>query len=204
MNKILMEVLDWTKSIAIVFVITILINVFIFEPYTVSGDSMLPNFHGANDYIEPKATADRIILLKLPSLFNAKPSYEDVVIIDSRVTRTRTLKDEFIDNAIISRIIGRSNENFYIKRVIGLPGDTLEYRDGKVYRNGELLEEDYILEEMSVPFETITVPEDHVYVMGDNRNFSKDSRSLGPIPLENVRGEVMVRIYPFNRISVSF
>ncbi|WP_025026573.1 signal peptidase I [Caldalkalibacillus mannanilyticus] len=199
--RILKEIVEWTKTLIFVFSITILINVFIFEPYTVSGSSMEPTFQGAdifsaNDVLK----ADRVFLFKLPHILGVEAKHGDIVIVDSRVERIRTLKDEFLDNFLVSLIRGHRSEDFWIKRVIGKEGDVLEYIDGKVYRNGEELNEPYINEEMEEPFTKVVVPENHVYVMGDNRNLSKDSRAIGAIPVENIRGSVVVRYYPFEKI----
>lgn len=85
-----------------------------------------------------------------------------------------------------------------IKRVIGLPGETVEIRDGKTYINGQLLDEsaywnDYIYGDM----EAVTVPEDSVFVMGDNRNVSLDSRMEGPVPYYRIIGRAVFVIWPF-------
>ncbi|MNJ75537.1 Signal peptidase I S [compost metagenome] len=78
---------------------------------------------------------------------------------------------------------------FYVKRVIGLPGDTIEVKGGELYRNGTLLDEPYIKEAMLNNYEQVwEIPEDHVFVMGDNRNNSNDSRSIGPVPQDHIMG----------------
>jgi signal peptidase I len=202
-RNVLLEIFDWSKSLLLVFGLTVLITVFLFEPYAVSGSSMEPTFKGA-DPLEKGSllTADRVILYKLPKLMGSEPEYEDIVIIDSRVKRVRSLKDELIDNVLISLFLGKKNESFWIKRVIGKEGDMLEFRDGKVYRNGEKLKEEYIKEAMLMPSSPIEVPHDHIFVMGDNRNNSEDSRMIGPIPIENVRGTILLRFYPFQKMKV--
>lgn len=86
-----------------------------------------------------------------------------------------------------------------IKRVIGLPGDTIEVRDGLLYRNGARVEEPYLNEPlMSFDMDEVTVPEGHYFVMGDNRNESMDSRSasVGPIPEADVIGHALCIIWP--------
>lgn len=85
-----------------------------------------------------------------------------------------------------------------IKRVIGLPGETVEVRDGAIYIDGEALDEsaywnDYIVSDMA----PVTVPEDHVFVVGDNRNWSLDSRAVGPVPYYRIIGKAMCIIWPF-------
>jgi signal peptidase I len=200
---IIREIWDWVKTLAIVVAFSILISIFIVEPYKVSGSSMEPSFNGEILY-QSGSTADRVIVFKSFSLMRSTPDYEEVVIIDSRVDRKRTLKDEFLENPFISAIVRNKHDYFYIKRVIGLPGDILEYHNGQVVRNGEILDEGYIREEMRSPFQTVTVPENHVFVMGDNRNFSKDSREIGMIPIENVRGKVIIRYFPFQALGTFF
>ena len=91
----------------------------------------------------------------------------------------------------------------YIKRVIGVEGDTVAIIDGKVYLNGELLEEDYIEEDVytEVYGENYwEVPEGYVFVLGDNRHegASKDSRFFGCIPIDSIKGVTTFRYFPFN------
>lgn len=79
----------------------------------------------------------------------------------------------------------------YIKRVIGLPGDTIEISGGVLYVNGEPQIRDYTAEEMiASDFGPVTIPEGNFFMMGDNRNFSEDSRVIGPIPAKNIIGKV--------------
>ncbi len=93
-----------------------------------------------------------------------------------------------------------------IKRVIGLPGDELELRDGKVYVDGSPLEEPYLKRDTCKPglpktcsFGPVTVPKDHYFMMGDNRTNSFDSRFFGPVPEDDVLGEALVRFWPPGR-----
>ncbi|MGF1470713.1 MAG: signal peptidase I [Rubrobacteraceae bacterium] len=91
-----------------------------------------------------------------------------------------------------------------IKRAIGLPGDTLEIRQGSLYLNDERQEEDYLdgNTRRQAPFGPTTVPEDHFFAMGDNRSSSYDSRYYGPVPEENLIGEALVRYWPPGRVGV--
>lgn len=89
-------------------------------------------------------------------------------------------------------------EEKYIKRIIGLPGDQIDIREGSLYINGVLLEEDYIAEPIAFWYQkSCEVPPGHVYVLGDNRNHSDDSRRIGPIPLDHVLGRVAFVYWPF-------
>jgi len=91
-----------------------------------------------------------------------------------------------------------------IKRVVGLPGDEVAVRNGTVFVNGELQREPYTNEKMPDVsfFARTTVPEGHVFVMGDNRANSQDSRIFGPLPKENIEGEAFLRFWPPGRIGL--
>ncbi|MBP3950720.1 signal peptidase I [Bacillus suaedae] len=200
-QKFLQEIFSWTKSILVALLVAIIVSAFIIQPFTVSGSSMEPTFFGG-DSSEEDLTGDRVMIFKSSYLLGQMPEYNDVVIIDSRISRERTIQDNFLDNPIIYKLLGNSDqENLWIKRVIGKAGDKLEFKNGKVFRNGTELNEKYVDEEMEFPFETITIPEGHIYVMGDNRNGSTDSRTIGPIPDDHVIGEVFFRFYPFDKMN---
>jgi signal peptidase I len=88
-------------------------------------------------------------------------------------------------------------EELLIKRVIGLPGETVEIRNGQVYINGQQLDEPFTAEETRPGrYAKVTVPPLHVYVLGDNRNRSNDSRSFGPVPIENIVGRAWLSYWP--------
>ena len=88
-------------------------------------------------------------------------------------------------------------EELLIKRVIGLPGETVEFKNGRVYINGEQLDEPFTVDETRPGRNgTVTVPPLHVYVLGDNRDRSNDSRSFGPVPIDNVVGRAWLSYWP--------
>lgn len=97
------------------------------------------------------------------------------------------------------------SEKPYIKRIIGLPGDHISFGDGKVYVNGELLEEDYIKDQTNCRARReecdVTVPADHVFVLGDHRSNSSDSRVFGPVPIGNVVGKAWLSYWPIEDIG---
>lgn len=185
--KILNEIFDWIGSIAVALSLAIFINAFIFQPTRVSGPSMQPTLHDQ----------DYIIISKLSHTFNKTPNYNDIVVIDSRVYRERSFKDDLLQpmatylNAY--KPIVDADHSVWIKRVIGKPGDVLEFKDGKVYRNGTALTEPYVKEPMLYTSDRIVVPENHVFVMGDNRNNSSDSRYIGPVPIDHVLGTMVYK-----------
>src|SRR3990172_4993591 len=93
-------------------------------------------------------------------------------------------------------------EDDYIKRVIGLPGDHVAIYNGVVYVNGEALAEPYIMEKPDADLAEIVVPDGYVYVMGDNRNASSDSRSWGPLKIEKIIGKAVFRYWPFSTMGL--
>lgn len=89
----------------------------------------------------------------------------------------------------------------YIKRIVGLPGDEVEIKDGVLLINGEEIDEAYLAGTMDGSFGPVVVPENQLFVLGDNRNNSNDSRAWGFVPVENVKGRAIVRFYPFHRFG---
>ncbi|MGB4658004.1 MAG: signal peptidase I [Mobilitalea sp.] len=104
---------------------------------------------------------------------------------------------------------GRENDDYYVKRIIGLPGETVQIIGSDIYINGEILEEDYGLEPIEDPgraADLITLADDEYFVLGDNRNISKDSRmggvtGVGNVKKENIGGKVIFRIKPLSRFG---
>lgn len=85
-----------------------------------------------------------------------------------------------------------------IKRVIGLPGERVEVKDGKVFINGQVLDEPYLDKAMRGQYPPTVVPEGYIFVMGDNRNNSNDSRSFGPVSLDDIAGRAWLRYWPIS------
>jgi signal peptidase I len=94
-------------------------------------------------------------------------------------------------------------DELLIKRVVGLPGETVEIHGGRVFVNGEPLDEPFVDEE-TLPGRNgrVTVPPLHVFVLGDNRNHSNDSRSFGPVPIENIVGRAWLSYWPPEDLGV--
>lgn len=173
------DILEWMFCMVVAVAAMLAINLFFFRSITVSGPSM-------NNTL---TDGDKIIAAN----FCYTPQYGDIVIVQA--------------NKLKHKNTGLYGEPI-IKRVIAKSGDTLriDYANGNVYRNGELLEEDYIKELTHLhnegwlqDNEEVTVPENCIFVMGDNRNVSNDSRNLedvGFIDVDAVMGKAIVRVAP--------
>lgn len=171
-KKLLKEATSWSLSIALGTILVLLMNMYVIQTYKVDGESMLPNLKDKQYLFISKL--DRSL------------SYQDIVVIDPRIDRKRSFSDRLVDNPLLSRFGGE----FWIKRVIGIPGDEIEFRNGSLLRNGNDVEEPYVYEAMKgVPNARFVVPNNTVFVMGDNRNNSIDSRMIGPIPSSHVIGK---------------
>lgn len=104
-------------------------------------------------------------------------------------------------DVVVLRLPDRGPE-LLIKRVIALPGETIEIHDGKVYIDGHPLDEPYLNHRTGGSFGPLTIPEGQVFVMGDNRGASNDSRSFGPVPLENIVGRAWLSYWPPDHLGL--
>ena len=127
---------------------------------------------------------DRLIIEKITYRFNS-PERGDIVVFNP----TEALKEKNFNDA-------------FIKRIIGVPGDMVQVKQGQVYLNGELIEEDYISEAPAYEYGPVTVPENQYLVLGDNRNNSYDSHYWGFVPKEKLIGKAFVRFWPLPRLGI--
>ena len=161
---------------AVLGVIVALILTSMFQPSRIQGTSM-----------EPTVMDNNLVLLNKASYWMATPSYGDVVVFKSNI---------FTDN---------SEGKMLVKRIIGIENDEIEIIEGRVYRNGRAIKEDYAMglnprENMK----KIKVAEGKVFVLGDHRDISLDSRdqSIGQVKVADIVGKVSIRLYPFSEIGV--
>ncbi len=125
----------------------------------------------------------------------------DVVV----VSRIYALQRDFKRGDIIVFYLGdrKNGEGEYlVKRIIGLPGETVEIHDGIVYINGHAIKEPYIVHKDHANFGPYIVPKGKLFVLGDNRPASRDSRFFGAISEDSVVGRVVMRIYPFSQFTL--
>ena len=208
MNDKVKNILEWIYCILIAVVIAILIKYFVGTPTIVKQSSMWPTLE----------QNDRLILNRLPRTFGKMPERGDIITFEAPSNNATGLNVEDIDNPVakydneptnwwgkfIYHVLEIGKES-YIKRVIALPGEHVEIKDGKVYINGTELDEPYLTDDViTEPTGVLTdfvVPENTIFAMGDNREGSKDCRAFGCIPLERIESKVVIRFWPLNKFG---
>lgn len=201
---ILREVLDWVICFAIAFVVYLLINYFFICAPTVKQQSMHPTIKNNEKVltIRPWMKGSKF---EYGQIITFEAPIDNKLYIDSNETLYTAQYENYTGITLFLYNFLDVNKVSYIKRVIGLPGDHIVIKDGMVYRNDEKIEEPY-LREMNTEIQEqeyadVIVPENTIYVMGDNREQSKDSRSFGCIPYSRVNGYVLCRIWPLNKLG---
>ena len=174
------KIREWIKALVIAIILAGVIRQFFFAPIVVDGFSMMPTLKDT----------DRMIVNKI-SYAIGEPNHFDIIVFQAPEGKA------------------------YIKRVIGLPGDKVEYKEDTLYINDKAYAEPYLDEykaqlidggPLTEPFTLMdiidqeTVPEDHLFVMGDNRRFSKDSRHIGVISYDKVLGKTNTIYWPMKDI----
>jgi len=196
-NKVKKEIKSWSFSILGAILIAGLVNSKVFAKVRVQQSSM------ENTLI----TNEQLIVDKLSYNF-VEPKKGDIIIFNEGKEKGNVAEDtlEMVDN-IISIFNNNNNsiekDDRLIKRVIGVPGDEVDIKDGYLYLNGKKIEESYVKgETIKRDFKLpIRVPENKLFVLGDNRMISKDSRMFGFIDYKQVEGKAIYRVYPFNNIG---
>jgi len=198
------EVWEWFYTILIALVIAVCIKVYIFDIVRVDGPSMYPTL----------VNNDRLVVTKL----GYKPAQGDIIILDSTYKDRQACYTEYENENDVKlnafsklKLYFKMPKNlkikFYVKRIIGMPGDVVDLQDGKVLVNGKVLDEPYYdgITNSTDPYTKypFTVSDDCVFVMGDNRANSNDSRStlLGEVPIKAISGKSQFRVWPFSSIG---
>ena len=212
MKSALREVMEWLICIIIAVGLALLVRHYIGTPTIVQQTSMFPTLK-ENERLwlnrwgrttEKMPERGDIITFEAPSVTRVdKVDYEKPVA-------TYNYEPQGILNKFSYYVLEKGKRS-YIKRVIGLPGEYVEIKNGSVYIDGKRLEEDYLQDGVVTDmvqgnrdetfFTNFTVPENYVFALGDNRPGSTDSRSFGCIPLEKIEGTVAFRFWPFSEFG---
>ena len=204
------DILEWIYCIIIAVVLALLVRYYVGTPTMVKQTSMVPTFQPYN----------RLILNRLYRTLKTEPKRGEIITFEAPSVSEPTEEQTDFNSpvavynqepqGIFSKFIYyvvELNKTSYIKRVIGLPGEHVQIKDGKVYINGEELQEDYLPEGVITDagrggkFLDIVVPEKSIFVMGDNRGNSGDSRMFGCIPYNKIEGKVVFRFWPLKEFG---
>jgi len=186
-------ILEIIKVFLLAFIIILPIRVFLFQPFFVQGASMEPNFEN-NQYL----------------IVNEFGYKKTVAAVDGTTLFTVNTFKEIQRQTVIVFRYPKNPSQFFIKRVIGLPGEKVQIKNDQVtifnaaHPDGFVLDESaYLSPEVVTSGDmVINLTPDEYFVMGDNRMFSSDSRTWGPVPESDLIGKVMLRAWPLDQLSV--
>ncbi len=165
-------IIEWVFVLGGAIALAIIVRTFVLQAFSIPSESMETTL----------MVGDHLVVDKLSYRFGEIDRF-DIVVFD-RPPELTSQYDELI------------------KRVIGLPGDTVEGHDGSVYVNGVALDEPYLDDGVTITdFAPVDVPDGHLFMMGDNRNRSSDSRVFGPIDQDSVVGQARLRYWPLGRLG---
>ena len=199
------DILEWIFCIVIAVVLALFVRYFIGTPTIVKQPSMFPTLK----------ENQRLILSRVGRTMKKLPERGDIITFEAP-SEIYTTEENYNSSYPVATYnnnhsgVGKFVYNFleigkisYIKRVIALPGEHVEIKDGGVYINGSKLEENYlqpgvVTDSLGGVYTDFVVPENCVFAMGDNRSVSADCRRFGCIPLEKIEGKVKLRIWPLN------
>ena len=177
-------------------IIAFVIRTFVAQAFYIPSGSMLPQLQ----------ILDRVVVSKVSYRLH-DPHRGDIVVFDNPYPKAQSTSHDNIVRRL-GRDIGEGvgvvqpSTDEFIKRVIALPGETVEGRQGHVYINGRELLEPYLKPEVvTSTFAPITIPHGQLWVMGDNRTNSGDSRVFGPIREKNIVGRAIARVWPISHTS---
>lgn len=208
-NERTKDIIEWIVCILVAFTLALIIKHLLFTPTVVKQISMDPTLKNN----------DRLLLNRLAIVMKDEMKRGEIITFEAPSKKIYDITEVDIENpvAVYDRNINgifskflyyilEATKESYIKRIIALPGERITItEDGEVFINGEKLEEDYLVEGLKTErtgyFYDLTVPEGYIFVMGDNRNHSDDSRRFGCIPIEKVEGKVICRFWPLNKMG---
>lgn len=174
-NKVWEFIKDTAQVVIFALILTFILRSFVFETRTIPSGSMLPTLQ----------IGDKLFVDKIYFKMTELKRFDIITFMPPQGAQGGDVK------------LGTP----WIKRLIGLPGDTIQVMDGKLYLNDKPLEEPYIKQKPTYSYGPVTVPDGMVFVMGDNRNNSNDSHFWGFLPMENIKGRAFYRYWPPDRIG---
>lgn len=181
-RRVMYIVMETARNLSIAFVAAMLLVVFVIQRNNVNGPSMEPNLYNKDS-----------VIVEMISKYFTTPQRGDIMAVNA------------------TGLPGYSETSAIVKRVIGLPGETVTISNGFVYINGVLLDEPYLGDDVQTIVDesgiargnnSITLGEGEYYFMGDNRGLSLDSRVMGPITTSRIKSHVIAKIYPFNDMEL--
>lgn len=174
MSKGTKNVVEWASIVLVALLAAFLVKTFLFQPFYIPSESMLPSLE----------INDRVLVNKLSYKLHDVNRGDIVVFERPPASMASTVKD-------------------LIKRVVALPEETIEGRSDGIYVNGKKLKEPYLAKgAISGTFGPVTLDDDEVFVMGDNRTFSQDSRAFGPIDEDLIEGRAFFRFWPLTSLDL--
>ena len=210
MNEKTNNILECMECIVIAIVLALLIRYFVGTPTVVQMESMYPTLE----------QYQRLILNRWARTMKETPKRGDIITFEQPSDTYTSPEEANFENPVASYDNEPTNvfskftyyvlewgKTSYIKRVIGLPGEHVKIENGKVYINGEELDEsaylkdDVYTDSYGGVYTDITVPEGYVFAMGDNRTKSADCRRFGCIPINKIEGKVAIRFWPLNKFG---
>lgn len=170
----LKEILEWIFTVLGAFFIFLIVQTFIFKLATVNGVSMEPTLHHK----------ENVIIQRYSYIFG-DPDYNDIVAFPFKMDK----------------------KQHFIKRIIGKPNDVIDFKDQRFYLNGKEVQDIFESEDITAIGDVefpLTIPKDYYFVLGDNRNRSKDSRysEVGLIHKKDILGKISLRIWPLNKFGL--
>ncbi|MBU0672438.1 MAG: signal peptidase I [Candidatus Margulisbacteria bacterium] len=163
---------DWTETIVVAFIMALIIRAFFLQVFWIPSSSMEPTLD----------IQDRIVVNKVAYHFR-QPRRQEIMVFRQVAAEGEPKRD-------------------LIKRVMGMPGETFEVRDGVIYINTKAVKETHPMNSDFSSFGPVKIPNDAYFVMGDNRPASADSRYWGFLPKKNLIGPAFIRIWPISKFGL--
>lgn len=208
-KSMLREIIEWSGCIIIAVVLALIVRYYVGTPTIVQHPSMTPTL----------LSGDRLFLNRLDIRLGKEIKRGEIITFEAPTKSYVPIYQINLKNPVafydyepknvlesFTYYVLELNKTSYIKRVIGLPGEHIKIENGNVYINDELYEENYLPEGTKTAdgggyFLDLVVPDDYVFVLGDNRGNSTDSRCFGCIPIDKIESKVLMRFWPLDKFG---